>query len=95
MKMEIIVTSSDKHITEAFASIVVASGNIARQATNFDQLVHLYKDVKADLALVDEYGELLGCHIIGKNATNLISEVSVAKNLETTYYEIDGAINFL
>ena len=53
--MEIIVTSSDKHITEAFASIVVASGNIARQATNFDQLTHLYKDVKADLALVDEY----------------------------------------
>ena len=55
MKMEIIVTSSDKHITEAFASIVVASGNIARQATNFDQLSHLYKDAKADLALVDEY----------------------------------------
>ena len=55
MKMEIIVTSSDKHITEAFASIVVASGNIARQATNFDQLIHLYKDTKADLAFVDEY----------------------------------------
>jgi len=55
MKMEIIVTSSDKHITEAFASIVVASGNIARQTTNFDQLIHLYKDSKADLALVDEY----------------------------------------
>ena len=55
MKMEIIVTSSDKHITEAFASIVVASGNRARQTTNFDQLIHLYKDSKADLALVDEY----------------------------------------
>ncbi len=55
MKMEIIVTSSDKHITEAFASIVVASGNIARQTTNFDQLIHLYKASKADLALVDEY----------------------------------------
>ena len=53
--MVIIVTSSDKHITEAFASIVVASGNIAQQATNFDQLPHLYKDTKADLALVDEY----------------------------------------
>ena len=35
-----------------------------------------------------EYGELLGCHIIGKNATNLISEISVARTLETTYYEI-------
>jgi len=44
IKMEIIVTSSDKHITEAFASIVVASGNIAQQATNFDQLPHFPDD---------------------------------------------------
>ncbi len=35
-----------------------------------------------------KYGELLGCHIIGKNATNLITEFSVARNLETTYSEI-------
>ena len=35
-----------------------------------------------------KYGELLGCHIIGKNATNLISEISVARTLETTYHEI-------
>ena len=35
-----------------------------------------------------KYGELLGCHIIGKNATNLITEVSVARKLETTYFEI-------
>ena len=35
-----------------------------------------------------KYGELLGCHIIGKNATNLISEISIARNLETTYHEI-------
>ena len=36
----------------------------------------------------NKYGELLGCHIIGKNATNLISEISIARNLETTYHEI-------
>ena len=36
----------------------------------------------------NKYGELLGCHIIGKNATNLISEIAVARNLETTYYEV-------
>ena len=35
-----------------------------------------------------EYGELLGCHIIGKNATNLISEVAIARKLETTYHEV-------
>ena len=36
----------------------------------------------------DKYGELLGCHIIGNNASNLISEVGIARTLETTYYEI-------
>ena len=36
----------------------------------------------------NKYGELLGCHIIGKNATNLISEISIARKLETTYHEI-------
>ena len=35
-----------------------------------------------------QYGELLGCHIIGNNATNLISEVAIARNLETTYHEV-------
>ena len=36
----------------------------------------------------NKYGELLGCHIIGKNATNLISEISIARKLETTFNEI-------
>ncbi len=36
----------------------------------------------------DKYGELLGCHIIGHNASNLISEIGIARMLETTYYEI-------
>ena len=36
----------------------------------------------------EKYGELLGCHIIGHNASNLISEIGVARMLETTYYEI-------
>ena len=36
----------------------------------------------------DKYGELLGCHIIGHNASNLISEISIARMLETTYHEV-------
>ena len=36
----------------------------------------------------EKYGELLGCHIIGANATDLISEISLARDLETTYNEI-------
>ena len=40
-----------------------------------------------------KYGELLGCHIIGKNATNLISEISISRNLETTYSELLNTIH--
>ena len=36
----------------------------------------------------EKYGELLGCHIIGDNATYIISEISIARNLETTFTEI-------
>ena len=35
-----------------------------------------------------KYGELLGCHIIGHDATELITEAVVARELETTYHEI-------
>jgi len=41
----------------------------------------------------EKYGELLGCHIIGANATDLISEVSLARDLETTYNEILKSIH--
>ena len=35
-----------------------------------------------------KYGEMLGCHIIGSEATNLITEASIARTLETTYHEV-------
>jgi len=35
-----------------------------------------------------KYGEMLGCHIIGAEATNLISEAVIARKLETTYEEV-------
>ena len=34
------------------------------------------------------YGEMLGCHILGAEATNLITEAVIARNLETTHHEI-------
>ncbi|MBT7424267.1 MAG: dihydrolipoyl dehydrogenase, partial [Candidatus Marinimicrobia bacterium] len=40
-----------------------------------------------------KYGELLGCHIVGNNATELIAELSVAKALETTWEEIAMTIH--
>ena len=36
----------------------------------------------------EKYGELLGCHIIGYDATELIAELTIAKALETTWQEI-------
>ena len=35
-----------------------------------------------------KYGEMLGCHIIGAEATNIITEAAIARKLETTYHEI-------
>ncbi|MGZ9763054.1 dihydrolipoyl dehydrogenase [Mycoplasma sp. 5912] len=40
-----------------------------------------------------EFGEILGCHIIGGTATDLISEVVLAMDLESTIYEIASAIH--
>ncbi|MDX1637436.1 MAG: dihydrolipoyl dehydrogenase [Balneolaceae bacterium] len=36
----------------------------------------------------EKYGEWLGCHMIGANVTELIAEVVVARDLETTGHEI-------
>ena len=35
-----------------------------------------------------KYGEMLGCHIIGAEATNLITEAVIARNLESTHQEV-------
>ncbi|MBT5955681.1 MAG: dihydrolipoyl dehydrogenase [Candidatus Marinimicrobia bacterium] len=35
-----------------------------------------------------KYGELLGCHIIGAEATNLITEAGIARKLEATWHEV-------
>jgi dihydrolipoyl dehydrogenase len=40
-----------------------------------------------------KYGELLGCHIIGYDATELISEAVAARTLETTSHEIMETIH--
>ncbi len=40
-----------------------------------------------------KYGELLGCHMIGYNVTELIAEIVVARKLETTAHEILNSIH--
>ncbi len=40
-----------------------------------------------------EYGELLGAHMIGANVTEMISEIVVARKLETTGFEIMKSVH--
>ena len=42
----------------------------------------------AKIIFDSKYGELLGFHMIGESATELVSEIAVAKKLEATYHEI-------
>jgi dihydrolipoamide dehydrogenase len=40
-----------------------------------------------------QYGEILGCHIIGHGATDLIAEVGLARTLEATTAELIGTVH--
>ncbi len=51
------------------------------------------KDGFIKLIFDAKYGELLGAHMIGANVTELISEIIVARNLETTGHEIIKSIH--
>ena len=62
----------------------VASGKAAA-SSNTDGFIKIIYDEK--------YGELLGCHMIGNNVTELIAEAVVARKLETTAHEILNAIH--
>ncbi|MEO8112050.1 MAG: dihydrolipoyl dehydrogenase [Ginsengibacter sp.] len=62
----------------------IASGK-ATAAGSTEGFVKIIYDTK--------YGELLGCHMIGNNVTELIAEVVTARKLETTGHEILNAIH--
>lgn len=51
------------------------------------------KDGFVKLIFDSVYGELLGAHMIGANVTEMISEIVVARKLETTAHEIIKAIH--
>jgi len=61
-----------------------ASGK-ARAIGETDGLVKLIFDAK--------YGELLGAHILGSEATEMLAELNVAKSLETTAEGIAGTMH--
>jgi dihydrolipoamide dehydrogenase len=45
------------------------------------------------LLIGDQHGEIIGAHIIGPEATELIIELALAMNLEATYEEIEATIH--
>ena len=51
------------------------------------------RDGFVKLIFDEEYGELLGAHIIGAEATELIAELTLAKSLEATYESIIKTIH--
>lgn len=61
-----------------------ASGK-AKAAGNSDGFVKLIFD--------EQYGELLGAHLIGLNVTEMIAELVVSKTLETTGHELIKSIH--
>lgn len=51
------------------------------------------KDGFVKLIFESAYGELLGAHMIGANVTELISEIVVARKLETTAHELMRSVH--
>lgn len=45
------------------------------------------------LVFDEQYGELLGAHIIGSEATEMIAELGVAKALESTWHELGATVH--
>lgn len=41
----------------------------------------------------EKYGEVIGCHIVGHGAPDLISEISLARTVEATFHEIGKAVH--
>lgn len=61
-----------------------ASGK-AKASGNSEGFVKIIYDAK--------YGELLGAHLIGANVTEMIAEIVVARNLETTGHEMIKSVH--
>ncbi len=52
-----------------------------------------HKDGFVKMIFDAKYGELLGCHMIGANVTEMIAEAVVARKLETTGHELLKAVH--
>src|SRR5512141_3277517 len=75
----------DKKLEYKVAEFPFAASGRARTSGETEGFVKIIRDAK--------YGEILGAHIIGAHATELIHELAVARENEFTVEEVDLAIH--
>ena len=75
----------DKKIDYKIGKFPFSASGRARTAGETEGFVKIIRDAK--------YGEILGAHIIGAHATELIHELAVARENEFTVEEVDLAIH--
>jgi dihydrolipoamide dehydrogenase len=75
----------DKKLDYKVGKFPFSASGRARTAGETEGFVKIIRDTK--------YGEILGAHIIGAHATELIHEIAVARENEFTVEEIDLAIH--
>jgi dihydrolipoamide dehydrogenase len=75
----------DKKLEYKVGKFPFSASGRARTAGETEGFVKIIRDTK--------YGEILGAHIIGAHATELIHEIAVARENEYTVEEIDLAIH--
>jgi dihydrolipoamide dehydrogenase len=75
----------DKKLDYKVGKFLFSNNGRARTSGETDGFVKIIRDAK--------YGEILGAHIIGAHATELIHELAVARENEFTVEEIDLAIH--
>ena len=75
----------DKSLDYKVGSFLFSANGRARTSGETDGFVKIIRDSK--------YGEILGAHIVGAHATELIHELVVARTNEFTVEEVDLAIH--
>jgi dihydrolipoamide dehydrogenase len=75
----------EKKIDYKVGKFAFANNGRARTSGEIEGFVKIIRDAK--------YGEILGAHIIGAHATELIHELAVARENEFTVEEVDLAIH--
>ena len=83
---------------DTMAQLVASATDEASQAQLKEIAAVRDRFVPAQAAFVkmvadERYGEVIGCHIIGHGAPDLISELSLARTVEATFHEIGRTVH--